>query len=172
METADRVAAWITAHLTWLPDAAEPVLGLPVLALATFVALLLLVRQVLPRLGALAFGWLVPALGYLLTVIWLTLEFAATRPFRWAGARPPAMLYGAGNSAVGFDGAVGGLCRATVRQIERFSRLWNVLLLAAAVYGVYRWGLGYCDRHPAAGCTGPVDAWLTSVGDAYDRLRG
>jgi hypothetical protein len=172
VEIADQVARWLIARLTGLPDLAEAVLTLPLLVLVTFIALVVLTRQVLPRLGDLVVDWLVPAASFLLTVLLLTVEFAATQPFRWAGATPPAALYGLGNGAVTFDDAIRGLSRVLVGPIWRISRVWKVLLFAAAVYGIYRWGLGYCDRNPSNGCTAPNEAWLASVRDAYDKLRG
>ena len=170
MQIADQVARWLIARLSWLPDPAEAVLTLPLLVLVTFIALVILTRQVLPRVGDLVVEWLVPAAGFVLTVLLLTVEFAATRPFRWAGAAPPAALYGLGNGAVTVDDAIRGLSRALVGPIWRVSRVWKVLLLAAAVYAIYRWGLGYCDRNPGNGCTPPGEAWLTSVRNAYDTI--
>jgi hypothetical protein len=170
VETADQVAAWIVARLTWLPSTAEALATVPVLVVVTLVALIIAVRQITPRLGALAVGWLVPAIGFAVTVVLLTVEFAATQPFRWLNLHPPALLYGFGNGAVGVDGSIRDSCYSIVRQIGRLRRAWGWLLLTAAIYAVYRWGAHYCDRHPSSGCTPPIDAWLTSVRAFVDQL--
>jgi hypothetical protein len=172
MEIADDVAAWIAGWLTWLPDTAEALVRLPVLFLVTLLALIAGVRYVLPRLGVLVVGGLVPAVGFAVSIVLLSVEFAATQPFRWLDARPPALLYGYGNGAVGFGQTLQAFCRAVNRQIERLGRVWGVVLLAAAVYAVHRWDVGFCDRNPAAGCVAPFDGWLAAVRALDRQLRG
>jgi len=170
VQTADQVAAWILARLTWLPPTGEELAAVPVLVAVTLVALVIAVRQLIPRIGAFAVGWLVPAVGFAVTVVLLTVEFAVVQPFRRLHRRPPALLYGYGNGAVGFEGVVRDTCDAIVRQIDRLHRAWGWLLLVAAIYAVIRWGALYCDRQPSGGCVSPVDAWLASVRRFADQL--
>ena len=170
MPVADFVAAWIGDRLTWLTDVFEGVIVLPLLVLAGYAVLRLVVRQVLPWIARVMFDRVTPAAGHLVAVVVLSLEFLVARGFRLAGARPPALVYGFGAITVAADDAWESASHDIARWGRGLGRFRRLLLLTAAGYLTYRWSLGFCARNPSAGCVPPVDLWWANVGALRDHF--
>jgi hypothetical protein len=170
MEIADTVAARIGDRLSWLSDAFEDVVVVPVLVLLVYWALRLLVQLVLPRIATVVFDRVMPAVGHLVAVVVLSSEFLVAQGFRLAGAQPPALLYGFGTTTVAADGVWESANHDIARRARALRRFRRLLLLIAAGYLVHRWSLGFCARNPAAACAPPVDLWWAKVQVLPDHL--
>jgi len=153
----DDVYAWPAGEL-------GRAVAVPMIVLGLIVLVRVAVHQVLPWLGRAALGPSVRLAGAVLTIVVLTVEFVLTQVFRllWLPLTP--VHYAIGDLAVAGGAGARRLAAATVRQIDRLARFSPFLLLAAAVAVVVWWNGGYCDRHPATGCTAPAVAWVDAVG--------
>jgi hypothetical protein len=168
---ADEVAAWVAARMTWLPEAVQRLLVVPLLGLLTYGTLRILLGAVLPRLlGAVAFR-VVPLAVHVGAASMLAAEFLAAQVFRLVRLRPAGLLYGFGDAVVRADGRLAAVSRSAAGAADRLRRTPRILVAVAAAYLVYRWGLHFCARAATSSCESPTVRWWSEATSLLPFLR-
>lgn len=164
MTALDSLYAWMLDTLSWPLGSDGPVLAFPAMALAVLVTVRILLRQVLPLLLRYAIA-VANTLTVLAGVVLLGVEFVLTSCFRLCRLRPPAVVYGLGDTLVAATRAAqAGLRFLRTRSVRLGGMSGNFILVLVLVLVLLGWwNIGYCGRSTAAGCADPVTAWLRLV---------
>jgi hypothetical protein len=162
----DRVADWVRQVLSF--GSAQFVAGawLPIFAVVVFVALMLVVRKVVPlagRGGAVVIDVLFTVVGAALLVPDLVVASA------WRGmrGRPPALLYHYGDAVAATTAGVtrrSGVVAAGLARVARMHWFLVVLLCGGLIW---TWNHAQCPATTSARavCVRPVTGWVDSFGD-------
>jgi hypothetical protein len=173
MEEIDGFVEWVGERLSSLPAPYDRLVPLPLLAVASYVVLVWVLRRLLPWLIQQVLAPLVVALIAVLGIVALTGEFLLTQVFRAGRRRPPGTLYSAGDAVVVSMATLQGSTRGAGRASRRLRRLNHLLVLAAVAAFIGWWNAGYCERRPSPNsCEAPVAAWARLVADSWREANG
>jgi hypothetical protein len=162
MTALDDLYAWVLETLSQRLGDGGPLVAFPVVA----AGLLLMARTLIWRLLPLLLGFalaLADLVTVLLGVLLLGVDFLLASCFRLCRLRPPAVVYGLGDTVVTATKAAQTGIRILGGRTGRLRRLSGTLILMLVVGLVWWWDAGYCARSPAGGCTTPISSWLRLV---------
>lgn len=164
MNLLDRIAGWIHDLLGILPPEAVDFLWFPVVVVVVFVAVMLVVRRLMPVVGRLA-ATLLQMLTAFVGAVLLVPDMAIATAYRSAHRQPPAVLYHYGDAVAT---SMIGVTRTSGAVSHGFARVAKapvivVMLVCAALIG--GWNQGYCPPEPATQCVRPFTGWIDRFGD-------
>lgn len=159
----DSAAEWLLGLLDGLPVRVQHLAVLPVLMLAAYVALRIVVRRVVPWSVRYVVRPVILAVVGAIVLIVLLVDFMLAMVFRLLWLPLTVLHYAPGDLAVGgaawaTDGV--GVLVTGARRLRRFSL--RVLFLAAGALVAW-WNAGYCGRTTAAACISPAHTWFLHV---------
>lgn len=172
MTLVDDLMTRLHEWLAWLPGDLRGHLVVPIVAGLLLVLPRIVVHRVLPWLGRFL---LVPAVALSTGVVvslMLLADVLFARLFRLFSLPLTAAHHAIGDWAVTGTRSVRGTSRRWADESGRWLRRFNsTLLLVAGAALIVLWSRGYCERHPAAGCVAPIEAWWRATRAVLPDLR-
>ncbi|MEV4134699.1 hypothetical protein AB0J72_21325 [Dactylosporangium sp. NPDC049742] len=162
MTALDSLYAWLFTTLSSPLDDGGSLFAFPVTAIGVLLAARTALRLVLPVLLRYVL-MLADAVTVLIGVLLLGVDFLLASLFRLCRLRPPAIVYGLGDTLVTATRAAQSSLTMLRTRTVRLRGLSGGLILLLVLALVWWWDSGYCGRVPSAGCTGPMSAWLQLV---------